>query len=64
MFRMLRPRAVISLWLAIALLVVACGVKKVDLKTPAAIKNARTLDWAADRRNKQHRALEIGGCGF
>jgi hypothetical protein len=47
MFRMLHSNAAKACWLSLLLLVAACGVKKVELKIPAAIKNARTLNRAA-----------------
>ena len=47
MFRMPHAKGAKACWIFILLLVAACGVKKVELKIPPAIKNARTLDRAA-----------------
>jgi hypothetical protein len=47
MFRISHPRAAMACWILILLMVAACGVTKVKLEIPAAIKNARALDRAA-----------------
>jgi hypothetical protein len=47
MFRMPRTKAAMICGAVLVLMVAACGVKKENLKTPEAIKNARALDRSA-----------------